>query len=172
MSDAFNDFTRRGAIALGAIVPAAASAEPSPAADLIRRAREGNDAFVRGDMRTWYALAGPIAEDFSLMAPFGGQPSQGFDRSDAYLDRLAARFRGGEATFELIQSYATGDMVALVFIERQRLLVDDLPLQDWSLRVTQIYRRSGGHWEMVHRHADPLTHFRDAASTAILARGE
>ena len=49
-------------------------------------------------------------------------------------------------------------MVVLAFIERQRVLVDGLPEQDWSLRVTQVYARRDGEWHLVHRHADPLTH--------------
>jgi hypothetical protein len=27
-----------------------------------------------------------------------------------------------------------------------------------SLRVTQVYRRDGSNWQVVHRHADPLVH--------------
>jgi ketosteroid isomerase-like protein len=40
--------------------------------------------------------------------------------------------------------------------ERQRGEVGGLPDQDWSLRVTQIYRRDGSEWRLVYRHADPL----------------
>jgi hypothetical protein len=140
-------------------------------AQLTRRAAEANDAFVAGAMRRWYALASPIGGDFTLMAPFGGAPSYGFDGSDAHLDAMARRFTSGSATFELVESYATPDMVVLAFVERQRAVVGGLPEQDWSLRVTQVYARRGGEWMMVHRHADPLTHARDMAQTAALARG-
>jgi hypothetical protein len=46
-----------------------------------------------------------------------------------------------------------------------------LPEQDWSLRVTAVWARREGEWVMVHRHADPLTHARNMAETAALARG-
>jgi ketosteroid isomerase-like protein len=142
------------------------------AAHLMRRAAEANDAFIAGDMHRWYALASPIGGDFTLMAPFGGAPSHGFDGSDAHLDAMAQRFTSGDATFELVQSYATPDMAVLAYIERQRAVVGGLQEQDWSLRVTAVWARRGGEWHLVHRHADPLTHARTMTETAALARGD
>jgi hypothetical protein len=43
-------------------------------------------------------------------------------------------------------------------IERQHGEVGGLPDQDWSLRVTLVFRREGSEWRQVHRHADPLVH--------------
>ncbi len=140
-------------------------------AHLIERARTANDAFIGGDMRNWYALVSPIGRDFTLMSPFGGAPSRGFDGSEAHLDAMASRFTGGAARFELVESYATADMVVLAFIERQQARVGALPEQDWSLRVTQVWMRRAGHWELVHRHADPLTYARSMSQTALIARG-
>jgi hypothetical protein len=34
--------------------------------------------------------------------------------------------------------------------------VGTLPAQDWTLRVTLVFRRDDGDWRLVHRHADPL----------------
>lgn len=138
---------------------------------LAARAEAANDAFVRGDMRRWYQLAGPMADDFTLMQPFGGV-SHGFNASDARLDDLARYFTGGEATFELVEGYASRDMAVLVFIERQRALVGGLAEQNWSLRVTQVYRRNGDIWELAHRHADVLVDNVGLERTAALARGE
>jgi ketosteroid isomerase-like protein len=137
-------------------------------AQLAARAEAGNDAFINGDMRRWLGIVGPIAPDFTLMQPLGGV-SRGFDPSDAHLDQLARTFTHGVATFELVQSYATRDMAVLVFIERQRAIVAGLPEQDWSLRVTQIYRRNGAEWELVHRHADPIVENIGMQATAALA---
>ncbi len=67
----------------------------SDVAQLIERAKAANDAFIGGDMRRWYALVSPIASDFTLMSPFGGEPSYGFDGSEARLDVMAAQFTGG-----------------------------------------------------------------------------
>jgi ketosteroid isomerase-like protein len=138
-------------------------------AQLAARAENANAAFINGDMRRWYEIVGPIAEDFTLMQPLGGV-SRGFDPSAAHLDQLARTFARGEARFELEQGYASRDMAVLVFIERQRAVVAGLPEQDWSLRVTQVWRRRGQAWELVHRHADPLVNKIGMDRTADLAR--
>jgi ketosteroid isomerase-like protein len=68
-------------------------------------------------------------------------------------------------------TYASGDLVVLVMIERQHGEVGGLPDQEWSLRVTQVYRREGSEWQLVHRHADPLVHRISLEQAATLARG-
>ncbi len=138
-------------------------------AQLVRRAEQANSAFIRGDMNAWFELVRPIADDFTLMQPFGGAPSRGFDGGSAHLEQLARYFRNGEATLELVETYASSDMVVLVMIERQHGEVGGLSDQDWSLRVTQVYRRGGDDWQLVHRHADPLVRNIGLERTAALA---
>jgi ketosteroid isomerase-like protein len=121
-------------------------------------------------MERWYDLI-RLADDFTLMAPFGGGPSRGFDGSPEHLARLAQLFRNGGATLEAVQSYASEDLIVLAFIERQHGEVHGLPDQDWSLRVTQVYRRHGADWQLVHRHADPLVRPMSLQQTAALAQG-
>lgn len=69
-----------------------------------------------------------------------------------------AFFKGGEATLEVIQTYASGNLAVLVVVERQHGEVGDYPAQDWSLRATLVFRRERSTWRLVHRHADPLVH--------------
>jgi ketosteroid isomerase-like protein len=57
-----------------------------------------------------------------------------------------------------VQTYASGDLVVLVVIERQHGEVGGLPDQDWSLRASWVFRRDRSEWRQVHRHADPLVH--------------
>jgi ketosteroid isomerase-like protein len=167
---------RAAAVIAALILPAAGCAQRSPQAEeqailaqLAARAESANAAFINGDMRRWWGIAGPVAEDFTLMQPLGGL-TRGFDPSPAHLDQHARTFTRGEATFELVQGYATRDMAVLVFIERQRAEVAGLPEQDWSLRVTQVWRRRGGAWELAHRHADTLVNKLSMERTADLAR--
>jgi len=111
-------------------------------------------------------------DDYTLLAPFGGEPRRGFDASEEALDATARYFRGGEAEQEVLATYASGDLVVLVVIERQHGEVGGLPDQDLSLRVTLVFRRDNGVWRQVHRHADPLVHGIDLERLAALARGE
>jgi ketosteroid isomerase-like protein len=51
--------------------------------------------------------------------------------------------------------------------------IGHLPEQDWSLRVTWVFRRAvDSDWELVHRHADALVHAIDHERLGVLARGE
>jgi hypothetical protein len=55
-------------------------------------------------------------------------------------------FRGGEAELELVETYTSVHLVVLVVMERQHGAVGGLPEQDWSLRVTWVFRREGEEW--------------------------
>jgi ketosteroid isomerase-like protein len=84
---------------------------------------------------------------------------------------LARFFQEGEAELEVVETYTSGDVAVLVVIERQHGKVGGLPEQDWSLRVTLVFRREGSAWRQVHRHADPLVHGITLDQLAALARG-
>jgi ketosteroid isomerase-like protein len=139
-------------------------------AGLIRRTAEANSALMRGDIGRYLTLI-THADDYTLMAPFGGAPTRGFDVSSERLAERARFFKAGKSELELVHTYASGDMVVLVMIERQRGEVGGLPEQDWSLRVTQVYRREGAEWRLVHRHADPLVNGISVEQAAAIARG-
>jgi ketosteroid isomerase-like protein len=149
--------------------PSAATPEGSNAARLERLSAEANAALMRGDMRT-YAKLIPIADDFTLMSPMGGEPSRGPYTTER-LDDIGRFFRNGTLEQRLVQSYATPDMVVLVTIERAHVEVGGLPAQEWLLRVTQVYRRAGSQWELVHRHADPLAKGISLEQSAALTLG-
>jgi ketosteroid isomerase-like protein len=168
--------SRRSAIATVAAASLAAGFCASAAANadiahLIERAAAKNAAFMRGDMDRWLALV-RIASDFTLMQPFGGPTSHGFDASPERLATLSQFFKNGETTLEVVQTYASDKLIVLVMVERQSAEVGSLPRQDWSLRVTEIYRKDGSEWQLVHRHADPLVHGVTLQEAAAIARGE
>jgi ketosteroid isomerase-like protein len=141
-------------------------------AELVRRVTEAAEALIGGDVEGYLARI-RHADDYTLMSPYGGETTRGFDDSDEALAGLARFFRGGEASVEVVETYVSGDLVVLVVIERQRGVVGDLPEQDWSLRVTWAFRRTADDdWEVVHRHADALVHGIDHERLGALARGE
>lgn len=139
-------------------------------ADLTRRSAEANAALVQGDFDGYLALI-EHAPDYTLMNPFGGAPRRGIDTSSENRAAAAHFFRSGSFHQEVVATYASEDLVVLVTIEQVHAEIGGLPEQDWSLRVTQVYRRDGLQWRLVHRHADPLVRGVSLEQAAALARG-
>ena len=140
-------------------------------AELVERVREAARALMQGDVRRYFALVDE-APDYTLMPPTGGPTRHGPDSSPAGIEALEKFFAGGgEADFELEHSYASGELVVLVGVERQHGTVGGLPDQDWSLRVTLVFRREGADWRLVHRHADALVQSIGMEQLSLLARG-
>ena len=138
---------------------------------LIDRVREATAALMQGDVRRYFTLVNE-APDFTLMPPTGGPTRHGFDPSPANVEALERFFvGGGDGDFELEQQHVSGDLAVLVGVERQHGPVGGLPDQDWSLRVTLVFRREGSEWRLVHRHADALVHEITVEQLALLARG-
>jgi ketosteroid isomerase-like protein len=126
---------------------------------------------MQGDIRRYFSLVNE-ALDFTLMPPTGGPTRHGPDMSPASIEALEEFFAGGgEADFEVEQSYASGELVVLVGVERQHGTVGGLPDQDWSLRVTLVFRHDGSDWRLVHRHADALVQPISMEHLSLLARG-
>ena len=149
-----------------------ATATEKELAELVSRTAEAASALIRGDARSYFTLV-KHADDFTLMSPYGGDPSRGFDDSDEAVEALAQFFRSGEATLDVVASYASGDLAVLALIEHQHGEIGDLPEQDLSLRVTLVFRRTAeSEWQLVHRHADPLVHGIGLEQLATLLRGD
>ena len=138
---------------------------------LVQRSANANAALVRGDIDGYLALI-EHSQDYVLMAPFGGAPTRGFDTSSEGRAGMSRFFRAGSFNQEVVSSYASRDLAVLVTIERVRAEIGGLAEQDWALRVTQVFRREVGKWQLVHRHADPLVNGITLEQAAALARGE
>ncbi len=172
--------SRRTIIAAGAtgLASLAASAGQStsqvidnnpPIADLVMRSEKANAALMNGDIRTYFDLI-ILSDDFTLMSPFGGNPSRGSYTRKRWIE-IGKFFRNGTLKQELVQAYGSADMVVLAVIEHGHGEVGGLPAQEWPLRVTLVYRRQYGQWQLVHRHADPLVKGISLEQSALLARG-
>jgi ketosteroid isomerase-like protein len=58
-------------------------------------------------------------------------------------------------SFELVAADVIGDMAYTVGYEHSQVSVNGEP-RTYTLRATQVYRREGGDWKVVHRHGDTL----------------
>lgn len=140
-------------------------------ADLVRLTEKANAALMRGDAETYRALM-PHTDDYTLMSPFGGTPTRNAELTAERWEAIGRFFRNGAFKQELVQSYASADMVVLAVIEQCHVEAGGLPAQNWPLRVTLVFRREGTEWRLAHRHADPLAKGVSLEKAAALARGE
>jgi ketosteroid isomerase-like protein len=138
--------------------------------ELTRIAQESAQAYFAGDLDRYAGLV-RHDHDFSLMPPFGGPTVHGFTLDDEARESTRNTFHGGAVTVEVEASHLGADLAVLGVVERQSGQVGELPAQDWSLRVTLVFRRDGDTWRLVHRHADALVHPIDWETLARLARG-
>jgi ketosteroid isomerase-like protein len=137
---------------------------------LIELSKDSNVALVRGDGERYASMVNH-ADDFTLLSPFGGQPTVGAPTYER-MHQMGKFFKNGSFEQEVIHAYDSRDMIVLALIERAHVEAGGLPAQDWTLRVTLVYRREGSQWRLVHRHADPLARAISLTQAAALARGE
>jgi len=121
-------------------------------------------AILKGDPSLYQALYS-LAEDVTLGKPFGPYV-RGRQKVEATLAGAASHYRDGEATdVELIAKYVSDNLACVVEVERGRSKAggaeEVVPV---ALRVTSVFRLESGSWKLVHRHADPITTPRAAAS--------
>ena len=65
-------------------------------------------------------------------------------------------FSGCEAyRFEVVAAEVSGDMAYTAGYEHTQAVINGEP-RTYTLRATQIYRREGGEWKVIHRHGSEL----------------
>jgi ketosteroid isomerase-like protein len=81
----------------------------------------------------------------------------GWPEIEATFDRLATRFSDCTSfEIEVVAAGASGDLAYLVAFEHTTAAIGGDPPAPYTLRVTTVFRREGGVWKVVHRHADAL----------------
>ena len=87
-----------------------------------------------------------------------GMSESGWDTLSQTFRYVASRFsRGTDFRFEILAADALGDMAYTVAFESCTVSTDGGPPQPQKLRVTQVYRREGSEWKVVHRHGEAVT---------------
>ena len=104
-------------------------------------------------------------DDVTLANPFG-PPVRGWAQVAETQERGASYYRDGEIyAFETVAKYVTPELGCILWIERTNAKVGGAQeVTPCDLRVTMTLRPEDGTWQIVHRHADPITSARPAES--------
>jgi len=112
-------------------------------------------AFVNGEIEPLGRMVarGSPATFFSP----DGSCEQGVEQVYSKYERETTRFESGDSNFEILQMAASDSIAYWVGFQRVTARRDGsteaMPL---DLRVTEVFRREGDEWKLVHRHADAL----------------
>ena len=131
---------------------------------VLARYHEALEAFTRGDSGPLKALYSH-ADDVCIANPFG-PPATGWQAAAETMDRAAMNWRDGRSLgFDRVTDYTTSGLAYLMEIERHEARIGGaVDVAVVTLRVTTILRPEDGTWKIIHRHADPITAARPAAS--------
>ena len=133
--------------------------------ELLERCLQDQTAWINGD-----GSKHELPEDGTILGAIGGYAYGGPETAEGQR-RVAAKWRRGTETVEFLNGGTSGDLAWLTFIERATVEFVTDPEgaeQRWDLRVTEIFRRSDGAWQRVHRHADPLVDWHGAGELSQL----
>lgn len=124
------------------------------------------DDFLDWFNTTWRAAevalhsgdAGPRLQTWSEREPvtlFGAwrNASDPAGARGVFLELAAAFSQATSSEIELIAAEVSGHLAYTVHREITSTVVNGQP-RDYTLRVTQVYRREDGDWKVVHRHGD------------------
>ena len=122
----------------------------------LRTRATASDRFLEGDVQPLLDVS--AARDPATIFGPAGTVVVGAAAVNATNAAGAARFGGFERNdLEVVDSGSDGDLAYWVGVQRSlvRVAGEDEPVP-FDLRLTELYRRVDGRWELFHRHADPL----------------
>lgn len=133
--------------------------------ELFERTVVAQRLWVAGDASGYEEMFSP--NQLTIFGPFGGAALRG--KTPGAAQRVAGLFSNGVAELELVDAIVADDVICLVIVERCEADFTGIAgRRRWDLRTTQVYRRSGDEWHIVHRHAEPLLDSRSLDETLDL----
>ena len=86
-----------------------------------------------------------------------GMSGRGWDKVSGIFRSIASRWSDcTDQRVEILAAGVSGDLAYTVELEHTSVSVDGVPVQPYTLRVTQVYRHEDGEWKVVHRHGDSV----------------
>lgn len=113
-----------------------------------------SNAYIQGRPDELTAIA--TRHDPATFMPPSGEVVSGAEAVSRAHTSGAKIFRNGSTGhFEVLQSGSSGDLGYWTGIQHAEVVMEgkDMPIA-MQLRTTEIFRREGGEWKLVHRHAD------------------
>jgi ketosteroid isomerase-like protein len=122
----------------------------------MRQREEAARAYVNGDPEPLDRIS-TSAFPATFFSPRGDFVQGAHEVSARYESDVKAFDSGSESTFQVLQMAASDGVAYWVGFQRasvhMRGKAEPVP---FNLRVTEVFRREGDGWKLVHRHADPL----------------
>lgn len=117
---------------------------------------EAQGHFINGDPASWKEHTSQ-GGDATIFGAFGGY-EKGWNEVGPRYDWASSQFANSGSTqkIEYLNTGVSGDLAFTVSLERQDVRIGEKDNPARVLRVTQVFRREGGTWKLLHRHADPL----------------
>jgi len=117
------------------------------------RLRQADTALHNGDAVPRLAM---WSHDNPVTLFGGAMGGSCWDEIEPIFQRLGASFSDCRSfDYEVIAAGASDDLAYTVGFEHTTASVRGGPPAAYVLRVTNVFRREGGEWKVVHRHADP-----------------
>lgn len=122
----------------------------------MKRREKAAQAYVSGDTAPLSRISAQVLPA-TFFSPKGDY-RQGTDEVSSTYEYDATNFEpGGDTSFEILQMAASNGIAYWVGFQRANARMrgssEAIPM---NLRVTEVFRREGNEWKLVHRHADFL----------------
>jgi ketosteroid isomerase-like protein len=119
-----------------------------------KRRQEAASAYVTGDGGLVDALV-PHEGAASFLSPGGDSVTGAKAVAARYLKDAKAFKPGGKSKFEVLQKVSDDTLAFWTGYQVARVQIGDMPKpMDMRIRITEVFRRIDGEWQMIHRHAD------------------
>lgn len=130
---------------------------PAEPFDAFLKTREAASlAYIQGDAGPLGAIA-TTRDPAAFFPPNGDRVTGAAQVAAAHRAGAKAFARGGKGRFEVLASAASGDLAWWCGVQHATVRLSGRKgATAMMLRTTEVFRREGGAWRLVHRHADRI----------------